>query len=113
MHRILLRLCILILGIILASYIVPGITVSGPWPAIKAAILLGLFNIFIKPVLFILTLPINLITLGLFTLIINGFLLWSVGHMVTGFEVSGFFVSVLGSVIISILSIAINRLIPD
>jgi len=107
--KLILRLLILIAGIFLAAYLVPGITVEGYWPAVKASVLLGLMNIFIKPVILILTLPINLITLGLFTLVINGIILWSVGHIVNGFAVSGFFTAVAGSVVISILSIVLNR----
>lgn len=111
MLNVLLRLIILTAGIFLASYLVPGINVSGYGAAIKAAALLGLMNMFIKPVLFILTLPITILTLGLFTLVINGLIFWFVGHAVSGFVVSGFFTAVLGSIIISILSILLNRFI--
>src|SRR3990170_6632708 len=109
MSRIILRLSVLALGVFLADYLVPGIEVTGYGPVIKAAVLLGLLNLFIKPVLFVLTLPINLLTLGLFTLIINGFLLWLVGQLITGFDVSGFFASVLGALVISVLSVLVNR----
>ncbi|MFQ5737329.1 MAG: phage holin family protein [Thermodesulfobacteriota bacterium] len=108
---LLLRLIILTSGVFLAAYLVPGINVAGYGAAIKAALLLGFLNIFIKPVLFILTLPINILTLGVFTLIINGLLLWFVGTVVSGFSISGFFTAVLGSIIISILSILLNRFI--
>ncbi len=107
--RIVLRLIILAAGISLASYLVPGISAAGWWPAVKAALFLGLLNISIRPVLILLTLPINLITLGLFTLVINGFLLWFVGHFIAGFHVSGFFSAIIGSIIISILSIILGR----
>jgi len=103
-----LRLCVLILGIFLSSIIVPGIDVSG-WGPLKAAVLLGLLNIFIRPALLLLTLPINFLTLGLFTLVINGFLFWIAGNLIEGFHVSGFLVAVAGAVIISLLSIFLNR----
>lgn len=103
-----LRLCVLILGIFLSSIIVPGIDVSG-WGPLKAAVLLGLLNIFIRPVLLLLTLPINFLTLGLFTLVINGFLFWIAGNLIEGFRVSGFLVSVAGAVVVSLLSIFLNR----
>lgn len=111
MISLILRLIILTSGVFLAAYLVPGIYVAGYGAAIKAALLLGFLNIFIKPVIFLLTLPINILTLGLFTLVINGLLLWLVGSVVTGFSISGFFTAILGSVIISILSILLNRFI--
>lgn len=107
--NLILRLLILVAGIFLAAYLVPGITVEGYWPAIKASVLLGLINVFIRPVILLLTLPISLITLGLFTLVINGLILWSVGHVVNGFVVSGFFAAIVGSIVVSILSIVLNR----
>src|SRR5574340_450823 len=106
--RILLRLFILVAGIALAAYLVTGIIITGWSPVIKAAILLGLLNISIRPVLILLTLPINLITLGLFTLVINGFILWLVGHAITGFVVSGFLTAIAGSIVISLLSIILG-----
>jgi len=111
MISLILRLIILTLGVFVAAYLVPGINIAGYGAAIKAAILLGLLNIFIKPLLFLLTLPINILTLGVFTLIINGLLLWFVGAVVHGFSISGFFTAVLGSIVISILSILLNRFI--
>lgn len=111
MISIILRLIILTLGVFVAAYLVPGINIAGYGAAIKAAVVLGLLNIFIKPVLFLLTLPINILTLGVFTLIINGLLLWFVGAVVHGFSISGFFTAVLGSIVISILSILLNRFI--
>ena len=103
------RVIILSVGISVAAYLVPGINVTGVGAAVKAGLLLGVLNAFIKPVVLILTLPINLLTLGLFTFVINGILLWAVGHMVSGFEVSGFFAAVLGGILISLLSIILNR----
>ena len=111
MINIILRLIILTLGVFVAAYLVPGINIAGYGAAIKAALLLGFLNIFIKPALFLLTLPINILTLWVFTLIINGLLLWFVGAVVHGFSISGFFTAVLGSIIISILSILLNRFI--
>lgn len=111
MINIILRLIILTAGVFLASYLVPGINVSGYGAAIKAAVILGILNVFIKPVLIILTLPINLLTLGLFTLVINGLLLWFAGYAVSGFEVSSFLTAIVGAVIISVLSILLNRFI--
>ncbi len=111
MINIILRLLMLTAGIFLASFLVPGITVDGYGSAIKAAVLLGVLNIFIKPVILIMTLPITLLTLGLFTLVINALLLWFVGYAVAGFEVASFISALVGAIIISILSIVLNRFI--
>lgn len=111
MLTILLRLIVLTAGIFLASYLVPGVTVEGYGPAIKAALLLGVMNLIAKPVLIILTLPINILTLGLFTFILNAIILWFVGYAVAGFIVAGFFPALLGAIVISVLSIVLNRFI--
>lgn len=111
MISFIMRIIMLTAGIFLAAYLLPGISVEGYFPAIKAALLLGLLNAFIKPVIILLTLPITLITLGLFTIVINGFLLWFVGHVISGITISGFFTAVLGSIVISLLSILLNRFI--
>lgn len=111
MLNIILRLIVLTAGIFLASYLVPGVNVDGYGPAIKAAVLLGVMNLIVKPILIVLTLPINILTLGLFTFILNGIILWFVGYLVAGFAVAGFFSALLGAIVISILSIVLNRFI--
>lgn len=111
MINMVLRIIILAAGVFLAAYLVPGINVVGYGPAIKAAILLGILNIFIKPILLLFTLPINLLTLGLFTLVINGLLLWFVGSVVSNFHVAGFLTAILGAIVISLFSILLNRFI--
>lgn len=108
---IVLRLIILTLGVFVAAYVAPGINVEGYWPAIKAAILLGVINTFIKPVIIILTLPITVLTMGLFTVIINALILWFVGSVIAGFHVAGFLTALLGAVIISLISAVLNRLV--
>ena len=111
MSTILIRLAILSLGIFLAAYLIPGIDVTGYGPIIAGAVLLGIFNIIIKPILVLLTLPITCLSLGLFTLFINGFLLWAVGQVINGFEVTGILTSIAGAAIISILSVTVNMLV--
>lgn len=111
MISIILRLIVLTAGVFLASYLIPGVNVEGYLAAFKAALLLSVLNLIIKPVLIILTLPITLLTLGLFTFVINGLLLWFVGYAVAGFEVAGFFSALLGAIVISLFSILLNRFI--
>lgn len=95
--KILLRWAINAAAIFLIPYIVPGIEVANLYTAILAALAIGLLNIFIRPILMLLTLPITLLTLGLFTLVINAVLFWVVSTIVKGFEVHGFVAAFLGA----------------
>jgi putative membrane protein len=101
---ILLRWVVSALAFLALSYIIPGISVKGFGTALVLALLWGLVNITIKPILILLTLPFNLLTFGIFTFIINGFLLWILGGVVKGFEVHGFWVAVLGALFLSAVS---------
>lgn len=108
---IIMRWLIITAAILLASWLVPGITVESVWTAVFAAAILGLINTFIKPVLIILTLPLNILTLGIFTFFLNAFLLQLVAYMIRGFEVKGFWAAFLGALIISIVSWLANQFI--
>ncbi len=108
--RILFRLCVLIGGVLLASYLVPGITLDN-WDApLKVALVLAILNIFIKPLALVITLPVNVITLGLFTLVINAALFWTAGRLVDGFNLSGFWPAFAGGIVISVVSLSLNWL---
>ena len=109
----LLRVVVNALAIMLAASIVPGITVDGLVPVLAAAVLLGLVNAFVRPVLLILTLPITLLTLGLFLLVLNGFCLWLVAWLVKGFHVAGFGSALLGALVVSVVSWIVTALISD
>ena len=103
------------LGLVVVSRLVDGITVEGDLAVqavtvLAASAILGLVNAAIRPVLLILTLPINILTLGLFTLVINGGMLWLVSQAVRGFEVQGFWPAVVGSLILSIFSMLLTTL---
>ena len=78
---------------------------------ILAALILGILNVFVRPMLLILTLPINIISLGLFTFVINAFLLYVVAGLVSGFEITGFWRALLAAILISIVNAMINILI--
>ena len=99
-----LRWLILTGSIMATSYLMDGIHVSGVFSAFLAAAILGILNAFFRPVLFILTLPITILTLGLFTFVINALLLMMASGVVSGFEVHGFWYAVFGSILISIVS---------
>jgi putative membrane protein len=104
MRLLLLRWLATTAAIIVAAYLVDGIRVSGFFPALCAAALLGIFNAVIKPIAILLTLPINIMTLGLFTFVINAVLLKLVSGIVRGFDVTGFWPAVIGSLVISAVS---------
>jgi putative membrane protein len=96
------------LALIAVANFVPGIHVDGYMAALMAAFLLGLVNTLIRPILLLLTLPITLVTLGLFIFAINGFLFWFVGSVLKGFVVDSFWHGVLGAVLYSIFSWALS-----
>ena len=100
------------LALLAVAYLLPGINVDGFASALIAALVLGFINTLIRPLLILLTLPITMVTLGLFILIINGLLFWFAGSVLRGFEVSGFWVGVMGALLYSIISSALSLLIP-
>jgi putative membrane protein len=101
------------LALLAVTYLVPSIQVSGFGSALIAALVLGLINTLVRPVLAILTLPITLLTLGVFYLVLNGLLFWLAGALLPGFEVRGFFPALLGSVLYGLIAWALSSLIPD
>lgn len=88
---------------------IPGISVTNFTTAIVVALVLGVLNILIRPLLLILTLPVNLLSLGLFTFVINALLLWLVSFFVKGFEVSGFLAAFLGALLIAVAKWLLDR----
>lgn len=108
---IITRWLIITVAILLASQFVPGIHVDDLSTAVVAACVLGLINIFIRPVVVFLTLPLSILTLGLFYFFINAFLLKLVAYFVSGFEVKSFFAAFFGSLVISIVSWLANSFI--
>ena len=97
----------LALAMMFVGWIVPGITISNFVTALIAAAVVALVNIFIKPVLVFLTLPINILTLGIFILVINALLFMFVAYLVPGVEVNGFWSAFLGALLLSILSLGL------
>lgn len=101
---IFVNLIVSALAVIISAYILPGVKVDGFVTAVIVAIVLGAVNMFIKPVLVLLTLPLTILTLGLFTFVINAFLVLLVGGIVPGFRVEGFLSALLFSFVLSIIS---------
>lgn len=105
---IIIRWIISALTIIVVSYIVPGIHVASFWSALLVALFLGLLNAIVRPIIILLTLPVTIITLGLFVFVINAFMLLLVNAVVKGFTVDGFFPALLGAVLIWIIGWMVN-----
>jgi len=91
------------LAILVSSYVLPGIKVEGFVAALTIAVVMGLVNAVIKPILIVLTLPINILTLGLFTIVINAFLILLVAKIVPGFTVAGFGWAIAFSIVLSLV----------
>ena len=104
MKGIVLRMLITMLGLYLASVLVSGVSISGGWTFIFAAVLLSLVNAVVRPLAFLLTLPITIFTLGLFILILNAGMFALVAAMLDSFVVTGFWPALFGALIVSITS---------
>jgi len=113
MSGLLLRWLLNAAALWLTSLIVVGIRVSGPLALLFAALVLGILNAVLRPALIILTLPINVLTLGLFTLLINGLMLKLAGTVVVGFQVEGFWSAVIGALLLSIFSFLLSLFVAD
>ena len=109
----LLRVLVNILAIVVAAHLVSGIRVDSVLSAVAAGLLLGVVNAVVRPVLLVLTLPITLVTLGLFLLVLNGLCLWLVAAVVKGFHVDGFWSAVLGALVVSAMSWVVTVLVSD
>lgn len=110
---LLVRWLILTAAITVAAYLINGIHVDGFFSAFFAAAILGVLNVFFRPILLILTLPINILTLGLFTFVINAVLLKMASGVISGFEVYGFWSAVWGALIISVVNWLLSSFITD
>jgi len=108
--KIILHWIILSVAVYATTFIVSGISINPLWAALIVGACLTLFNMFIKPIIKILTLPINIITLGLFSLVINGAIFWYLGTLVKGFEVTTFTAAFIGALLVSIINWILNKI---
>ncbi len=113
MNGLLVRWLLLTVSIILTTHIVDGIVVSGFFSAFLAAAVLGILNALFRPILLIITLPIKILTLGLFTIVINALLLKMASGVVPGFHVYGFWAAIFGSLIISLVSWVLSSFVDE
>jgi len=111
--RLLIKWLCLTGAVLFAAYVLDGISVSGFLSAFFTAAALGILNMFFRPLLFILTLPINVMTLGFFTFVINALMLKMASGLIPGFTVTGFWTAVFGSLLISIVNWVLGALIQE
>ncbi len=104
MRGIVLRTLIIMLGLALASAIIPGVEIMGTGSLIIAALLLGLVNAIVRPIAFLLTLPLTIVTMGLFLFVLNAAMFGLVASMLDNFHVAGFWSALFGAIIVSITS---------
>jgi putative membrane protein len=110
MTAFLLHLVLTAVAILLVANLVPGVGVSGFGAALIGALLLGLVNAVVRPVMIVLTLPLTILTLGLFLFVINALMLWLVAALVPGMQIGGFGAALIGSLLLTVLNVLIDRL---
>jgi putative membrane protein len=111
MLRILVVWLINTVALAAVAYLMPSVSIASPGAALVAALVLGLVNTLIRPLLVLLTLPVTILTLGLFIFVINGLLFWAVGSFVPGFHVAGFWPGVFGAIVFSVISWLLSALV--
>jgi putative membrane protein len=105
---LIVRWFLLACALLLVAYVYPGVSVTGYGSALWAALVLGLLNTLVRPVLVLLTLPITLVTLGLFLFVVNALMFWAAASMLDDFNVAGFGAALIGSLIYSALGLVID-----
>jgi len=98
-------------ALLLVAYLYPGVQVASFGAALIAALVIGLLNMLVRPVLVVLTIPITILTLGLFLFVINALMFWSASGILAGFHVSGFVAALIGSLIYSLLGVGIDAVL--
>jgi len=106
--RLLIKWLLSALALLAVAYLYSGVQVSTYSSALLAAAVIGLLNMFVRPVLVVLTLPVTIVTLGLFLFIINALLFWAASGLLSGFHVNSFFAALVGSLIYSLLGLVIE-----
>jgi len=111
--RLLLVWVLNALALLCVAYIYPGVQVQDWKSAAIAALVLGLVNTLVKPFLVLLTLPVTILTMGLFLFVLNALLFWGVAEVLPGFNVNGFWAAMLGAILYSLIVWLLSKLIPD
>lgn len=113
MKGLFVRWLMLTVAIMAAAYLLPGIEVEGVFSAFFAAAILGILNALLRPLLLLLTLPLNILSLGLFTFVINALMLMMASGVISGFHIAGFWSAIFGSLVIGVVSWLLTSMIND
>ena len=108
MLRIVFKWVLYATALMMVAYVLPGISVQSFGAALAAAAVIGLLNTIVRPILVVLTLPVTVLTVGLFLLVINALMFWLAGSMLSGFEVSSFWWALAGAIVYSLLSMVVD-----
>ncbi|MFA6551507.1 MAG: phage holin family protein [Patescibacteria group bacterium] len=109
--NLLLKWLLMTLAIIISAYLIPGVEVLSGWSAFWLAAILGILNVLLRPFLILITLPVNILTLGLFSFVINALIVLLASSIVNGFNPGGFWRAMLFSIVLSIVSYLLNTLV--
>ena len=113
MLKLVLRWALMAVALLAVSYLYSGVQVASFGTALLAAVVIGLLNVLLRPILVLLTLPVTVLTLGLFLFIVNALVFWAASGLMPGFHVNGFLAALLGSLIYSALGLVIDAVIRD
>ncbi len=108
--KLIIRLTVTVFSLLVVEYLVPGFILKDIWTAVVAAVVIGIVNTFIKPILQLIALPISIITLGIGAFIINVLLLWGASRLVPGFYIAGFWTAVWASIVLSLVTWFLHKL---
>ena len=111
--RLIVRLAINVFALLVVEYLVPGFKLASLTAAVVAAVVIGVVNTFIRPILQFVALPISLLTFGLFALLINVLLLWATSTFVPGFEIANFSTAIIASILLSLVSWFLHKLAQE
>jgi putative membrane protein len=111
--KLIVRLAINVLALLVVEYLVPGFELTNYQSAIVAAIVIGVTNTFIRPILQLIALPISLLTFGISAFLINVFLLWGIAYVVPGFEITSFLTAVIAAIVLSLVSWFLHKLASE
>jgi putative membrane protein len=110
MTQLILKWVLNSLALFIAMKLIPGVQIDRFQDLLLAALVIGLLNAFLRPVIMLLTLPVNVLTLGLFTLVINGLMFYLASHLVSGFQVAGFSSAFIAALLFSLFSFILNMI---
>ena len=113
MPNFLLTWLLAAVSLVITAYLVPGFVIQSFVAALIASVILGLVNAIVRPILVLLTLPITIVSLGLFLFVVNAITIWLAGYLTPGFDVRGFIPALIGSIVLTLVSSVLNHLVGD